>query len=160
MVSRERKRRPGLFHPDSPLRREYPAQGRGPAGGARRMGGREDARTAVLIGLISASGGLPSLHRTIPRSGKVYERAKEVGKGAWGADAVNTAVMRTSMAITVGCTVAVTSAVDGGGIPARPARPAPERSEPGPRGRGRQRVRPRGLSGVTGKAGAGSGEPS
>ncbi len=70
-----------------------------------------DARTAALIGLLSASGTLPSLHRSVPWSGKVYKRAKEVEQGNWGAAAVNTAVMRTMAAISAGTAAAVSAAV-------------------------------------------------
>ncbi|WP_428950035.1 GOLPH3/VPS74 family protein [Streptomyces sp. cg35] len=68
-----------------------------------------DARTAALVGLLSASGTLPSLHRSIPWSGKVYRRAKELEQVSWGAEAVNSAVMRTMAAISAGSAAAVTS---------------------------------------------------
>ncbi|MET4925154.1 GPP34 family phosphoprotein [Streptomyces sp. PSRA5] len=68
-----------------------------------------DARTAALIGLLAASGTLPQLHRSIPWSGEVYKRAKELEQGSWGAEAVNAAVMRTVAAISVGTVVAVTT---------------------------------------------------
>lgn len=71
-------------------------------------GEEPDARTATVIGLLSASGTLPSLHRSIPWSGKVYTRAKELEQASWGAEAVNTAVMRTVAAVSVGTAVAVT----------------------------------------------------
>ncbi|QQM38567.1 GOLPH3/VPS74 family protein [Streptomyces liliifuscus] len=71
-------------------------------------GEEPDARTAAVIGLLSASGTLPSLHRSIPWSGKVYKRAKELEQSSWGAEAVNTAVMRTVAAVSVGTAVAVT----------------------------------------------------
>ncbi|QPP07116.1 GPP34 family phosphoprotein [Streptomyces bathyalis] len=68
-----------------------------------------DARTAALVGLLSASGTLTSLHRSIPWSGKVHERAKELEQDSWGAEAVNTAVMRTMAAISAGTAAAVTT---------------------------------------------------
>ncbi|MFD9187379.1 GPP34 family phosphoprotein [Streptomyces phaeochromogenes] len=71
-------------------------------------GEEPDARTAAVIGLLSASGTLPSLHRSIPWSGKVYTRAKGLEQASWGAEAVNTAVMRTVAAVSVGTAVAVT----------------------------------------------------
>ncbi|MEU6117184.1 GPP34 family phosphoprotein [Streptomyces sp. NPDC047117] len=67
-----------------------------------------DARTAALVGLLSASGTLPSLHRTVPWSGKVYRRAKELEQGSWGAEAVNAAVLRTMAAVSAGTAAAVT----------------------------------------------------
>ncbi|RMB80634.1 GPP34 family phosphoprotein [Streptomyces shenzhenensis] len=114
MVSRERKRRLGLFHTTSlsVANTRHRAEVLREVRAALVDGRTPGDRTAVLIGLISASGSLPSLHRTIPWSGKVYERAKEFEKGSWGADAVNTAVMRTLMAITAGSTVAATTAAD------------------------------------------------
>ncbi|WP_239064992.1 GPP34 family phosphoprotein [Streptomyces sp. S4.7] len=66
-------------------------------------------RTTALIGLLLASGTLPNLHRSIPWSGKVYKRAKELEKGSWGAEAVNTAVMRTVAATSMGTAIAATS---------------------------------------------------
>lgn len=67
-----------------------------------------DARTASLIGLLSASGTLPTLHRSIPWSGKVYKRAKELEQASWGAEAVNAAVLRTVTAITGGSVITAT----------------------------------------------------
>ncbi|KND28420.1 GPP34 family phosphoprotein [Streptomyces anulatus] len=68
-----------------------------------------DARTAALVGLLSASGTLPTLHRFIPWSGKVCKRAKELEQSSWGAEAVNAAVMRTVAAVSAGTVVAATS---------------------------------------------------
>ncbi|MFI1221549.1 MULTISPECIES: GPP34 family phosphoprotein [unclassified Streptomyces] len=72
-------------------------------------GEEPDDRTAALTGLLSASGTLPTLHRSIPWSGKVYKRAKELEQSSWGAEAVNAAVLRTVAAISAGTVVAVTS---------------------------------------------------
>lgn len=72
-------------------------------------GAEPDARTAALVGLLSASGTLPTLHRSVPWSGKVYKRAKELERSSWGAEAVNAAVMRTVAAISAGTVVAVTT---------------------------------------------------
>jgi hypothetical protein len=69
-------------------------------------GGKPDARTAALLG---ASGTLPSPHRSVPWSGKVHTRAEELEQGSWGAEAVNTAVLRTVAAISVGSVIAITS---------------------------------------------------
>ncbi|MFE2048464.1 GPP34 family phosphoprotein [Streptomyces sp. NPDC059459] len=73
-------------------------------------GARPTARTAALIGLLSASGTLPGLHRVIPWSGTVYRRAKQLERESWGAEAVNTAVLRTVAAVTAsaGTAAAVT----------------------------------------------------
>lgn len=68
-----------------------------------------DARTAALVGLLSASGTLTNLHRDVPWSGRVYKRAKELEQSSWGADAVNTAVMRTMASVSAGSAAAVTS---------------------------------------------------
>lgn len=74
-------------------------------------GEEPDARTAAMIGLLAASGTLPSLHRSIPWSGTIYKRAKELEQGSWGAAAVNTAVMRTvaATAASAGSAAAVTA---------------------------------------------------
>ncbi|MET7323587.1 GPP34 family phosphoprotein [Streptomyces sp. NPDC005549] len=74
-------------------------------------GAEPDDRTAALAGLLSASGTLPSLHRVIPWSGAVYRRGKRLEQSSWGAEAVNTAVLRTVAAVTAsaGTTAAVTS---------------------------------------------------
>ncbi|NEB36438.1 GPP34 family phosphoprotein [Streptomyces sp. SID14515] len=72
-------------------------------------GAEPDDRTAALTGLLSASGTLPTLHRSIPWSGKVYKRAKKLEQSSWGAEAVNAAVMRTVAAISAGTVVAATS---------------------------------------------------
>lgn len=68
-----------------------------------------DDRTAALVGLLSASGTLTSLHRSVPWSGEVYKRGKEFEQGSWGAEAVNTAVMRTMAALSAGSAAAVTN---------------------------------------------------
>ncbi|MFJ9621669.1 GPP34 family phosphoprotein [Streptomyces sp. NPDC101181] len=72
-------------------------------------GAEPDERTAALTGLLSASGTLPTLHRSIPWSGKVYKRAKELEQTMWGAEAVNAAVLRTVAAVSVGTAAAVTN---------------------------------------------------
>ncbi|MFF2858523.1 GPP34 family phosphoprotein [Streptomyces rubiginosohelvolus] len=72
-------------------------------------GAEPDDRTAALAGLLSASGTLPTLHRSIPWSGKVYKRAKELERSSWGAEAVNAAVLRTVAAVAAGTAVAVSS---------------------------------------------------
>lgn len=74
-------------------------------------GTEPDARTAALVGLLSASGTLTSLHRSIPWSGEVYKRGKEFEQGSWGAEAVNTAVMRTMAAISAGTAAGTAAAV-------------------------------------------------
>ncbi|ANY25708.1 GOLPH3/VPS74 family protein [Gordonia terrae] len=71
-----------------------------------------DARTAAVAALLSASGVLSHLHPTIRWSGDVYRRGKELEKGNWGAEAVNTAVVRTAAAIAAS-SVAVTVTVVG-----------------------------------------------
>jgi len=62
-------------------------------------GAEPDARTGALAALLSASGTLPQLHPGIPWSGAVYTRGKELEKGSWGAEAVNTAIAGTNAAI-------------------------------------------------------------
>jgi len=64
-------------------------------------------RTAALGALLSASGTLPSFDPEIPWSTPVITRAKELERGAWGADAVEEAVARTVAATAVGALVAI-----------------------------------------------------
>lgn len=66
-----------------------------------------DARTAALVGLLSVSATLPSLHRSVPWSGKVHRRAKELEQACWGAEAVNTAVTRFMVAVSAGTAAVV-----------------------------------------------------
>lgn len=66
-----------------------------------------DSRTGALIALLSSSGALPALRPPLAWSGAVATRAKEFEKGNWGAEAVNTAVLRTAAAIAAS-TAAVT----------------------------------------------------
>lgn len=65
-----------------------------------------DARTGAVAALLSASGTLPQLHRSIPWSGDVYARGKALEKGEWGAQAVSEAVVRTAVATTAGIAAA------------------------------------------------------
>jgi len=74
-------------------------------------GASPDARTAAVIALLSSSGTLPSLHPVPKWSTKVYQRAKELEKGSWGAEAVNTAVTRTAAAIAAASTAVVITTV-------------------------------------------------
>lgn len=72
-------------------------------------GAEPEDRTAALTGLLSASGGLPTPHRSIPWTGKVDKRAKELERSSWGAEAVNGAVLRTVAAISAGTVAEVTA---------------------------------------------------
>lgn len=63
-------------------------------------------RIATLGALLWASGSLPSLHRDIPWSTPVINRARELQDGNWGAEAVGQAVIRTTTAILTGALVA------------------------------------------------------
>jgi hypothetical protein len=74
-------------------------------------GASPDARTAAVIALLSSSGTLPSLHPVPKWSAKVYQRAKELEQGSWGAEAVNTAVTRTAAAIAAASTAVVITTV-------------------------------------------------
>ncbi|WP_454041436.1 GOLPH3/VPS74 family protein [Cellulosimicrobium sp. Marseille-Q8652] len=58
-----------------------------------------DPRTAAVIGLLSASGALPSLRPPLPWTTVTATRAKEIEQGQWGPEAVATAVTRTAAAI-------------------------------------------------------------
>ncbi|KAB1650603.1 GPP34 family phosphoprotein [Pseudoclavibacter endophyticus] len=65
-----------------------------------------DARTAVSIALLSASGTLPQFDGEIPWSGDVYTRAKAIERGDWGAAAASEAVTRTMTAVITNALIA------------------------------------------------------
>lgn len=62
-------------------------------------GEEPSARLAPIIALVSASGGLPTLHREIPWSGDVATRAKQIERGDWAGVAAAAAVTRTMLAV-------------------------------------------------------------
>jgi hypothetical protein len=100
-IRREKKKVLGIF-PTTRMpaqRPEYEAQLLESVRSVLVDGAEPDARTGALAALLSASGTLPQLHPGIPWSGAVYTRGKELEKGNWGADAVNTAIVGTNAAI-------------------------------------------------------------
>ena len=100
-IRREKKKVLGIF-PTTRMpaqRPEYEAQLLESVRSVLVDGAEPDARTGALAALLSASGTLPQLHPGIPWSGAVYTRGKELEKGNWGADAVNTAIAGTNAAI-------------------------------------------------------------
>ncbi|WP_433261777.1 GOLPH3/VPS74 family protein [Micromonospora vinacea] len=68
-------------------------------------GVQPQARVAALAALLSASGTLPQFHREIPWTSSVIDRAKELERGDWGADAAAAAVTRTVTATVVNSAV-------------------------------------------------------
>ena len=71
-------------------------------------GATPDPHTAALLALVSASGTLPVIRPALARwSSETYRRAKELEQGHWGAEAVNTAVLRTAAAIAAASTVTI-----------------------------------------------------
>lgn len=68
-------------------------------------GAEPSARLASIIALVSASGGLPTLHREIPWSGDVATRAKRIERGDWAGAAAAAAVTRTMLAIVTNALV-------------------------------------------------------
>lgn len=69
-----------------------------------------DPHTAALLALVSGSGTLPLIRPALaPWSTATYQRAKELEKGHWGAEAVNTAVVRTAAAIAAASVATVTT---------------------------------------------------
>ena len=62
-------------------------------------GDSPSARIGAVIALVSASGGLPVLHREIPWSSATATRAKALEQGDWAADAAAAAVTRTMTAV-------------------------------------------------------------
>jgi hypothetical protein len=71
-------------------------------------GATPDPHTAALLALVSASGTLPVIRPALATwSSATYHRAKELEQGHWGAEAVNTAVLRTAAAIAAASTVSI-----------------------------------------------------
>lgn len=68
-------------------------------------GADPDPRLASIIALVSASGGLPTLHREIPWSGVVATRAKQIERGDWAGAASAAAVTRTMLAVVTNALV-------------------------------------------------------
>lgn len=66
-----------------------------------------DPRTAATIGLLYASGAMPSLRPPVPWTSKTVTRAQALANGKWGPEAVATAVTRT--AASVAASVAITA---------------------------------------------------
>lgn len=59
-----------------------------------------DPRTAATIGLLYASGAMPTLRPALPWTAQTVRRAQAIEQGDWGAQAVSAAVIRTTAAIT------------------------------------------------------------
>lgn len=68
-----------------------------------------DPRTAAIIGLLSASGALPSLRPPLPWTSVTATRARELEGGHWGPEAVADAVTRTAAAIVAASAAAAIS---------------------------------------------------
>ncbi|MDO3650419.1 GOLPH3/VPS74 family protein [Nocardia mangyaensis] len=70
-----------------------------------------DPRTAAIIGLLFASGAMPSLRPPLPWTTQTVQRASELQRGEWGPEAVGTAVARTAAGIAASsAAVAITVA--------------------------------------------------
>ncbi|MCZ7424203.1 GPP34 family phosphoprotein [Micromonospora sp. WMMA1949] len=85
----------GLLHPARPEEAQLRAR-------IRRIledGEAPDPRTAAIIGLLFASGAVPSLRPPLSWTSTTVARASEIGRGHWGSEAVSTAVTRTAAAI-------------------------------------------------------------
>lgn len=72
-------------------------------------GAEPDPRTAAIIGLLSASGSLPSLRPPLPWTARTATRAQELQRGDWGPAAVGTAVARTAAGIAAASAAATIS---------------------------------------------------
>lgn len=58
-----------------------------------------DPRTAAIIGLLYASGAMPTLRPALPWTSQTVKRAQALEQGDWGAQAVSAAVIRTTAGI-------------------------------------------------------------
>lgn len=73
-------------------------------------GQEPDPRTAAVIGLLSASGALPSLRPPLPWTSVTVTRAQEIERGHWGSEAVASAVTRTAAAVAAASAAVAVSA--------------------------------------------------
>lgn len=71
-----------------------------------------DPRTAATIGLLFASGAMPSLRPPLPWTSTTVTRAQALSSGSWGSEAVSAAVGRTAAAIVAASAAATTSAAN------------------------------------------------
>ncbi|WP_430790261.1 GOLPH3/VPS74 family protein [Actinoplanes sp. G11-F43] len=113
MIRRDKKRILGVFKmktlPATEARHETEVRDR-----IRSVlvdGTEPDSRTAALIALLSSSGALPMLRPQLAWSSAVYQRAKELEQGHWGAEALNSAVAATAAALAVSTAVVTTTVV-------------------------------------------------
>lgn len=73
-------------------------------------GATPDPHTAAVLALVSASGALPAIRPALAQwSSTTYHRAKELEQGHWGAEAVNTAVVRTAAGIAAASVTTITT---------------------------------------------------
>lgn len=68
-----------------------------------------DPRTAAIIGLLFASGAMPSLRPPLPWTSTTVTRASEIARGQWGPEAVAAAVTRTAAAVVAASTAVTAS---------------------------------------------------
>jgi hypothetical protein len=112
LLRRERKKLLRMF-PTTSLEVEdgrHEAELRRRARAVLEDGATPDPHTAAVLGLVSASGALPAIRPALATwSSTTYRRAKEFEQGHWGAEAVNTAVLRTAAAVAAASTVAITA---------------------------------------------------
>lgn len=101
LIRREERRAFGVFRSTRwpAADGEHEAQLRARIRRVLQEGETPDARTAAIIGLLSASGAMPSLRPPLPWNSATVTRARELERGQWGAEAVATAVTRTTAAI-------------------------------------------------------------
>lgn len=65
-----------------------------------------DPRTAATIGLLYASGAMPSLRPALPWTSTTVTRAQDLARGNWGSEAVATAVTRTAANVAASVAIA------------------------------------------------------
>ncbi|MFV2022594.1 GOLPH3/VPS74 family protein [Micromonospora sp. LOL_023] len=75
--------------------------------GILEAGEGPDPRTAAIIGLLFASGAMPSLRPPLPWTSTTVTLAGEIARGHWGPKAVAAAVTRTAAAIVAASTASV-----------------------------------------------------
>ena len=111
LLRREERRWLGVFRSTRwpAADEEHEAQLRARVRRVLEDGEEPDPRTAAIIGLLSASGSLPSLRPPLPWTTQTATRAEELERGEWGPAAVGTAVARTAASIAASSAAATIS---------------------------------------------------
>lgn len=111
LVAREQKRFLGFFKTTSWPTRDaaHEAELRAEILAALEGGAIPSDRTAIVIGLIHASGAMPALDPPLPWNSTIATRAQAFQDGEWGAAAVGSAISRSVVQAAVAAAAAAIS---------------------------------------------------